>query len=223
MIPQEWSLAVGDFAHNARSSLDILLQSITTLPGNDSARRHLQYPICDRATGKRSYESALGRGNLDGIRDPHLAIIESVQPFQQGADAGSDPLALLRNINNSDKHRVLMLIVVATQREHFALLSEPIPIPGGGIRLGIGATAIKTEHFVIEPIGSGVITDEDTRIAKIEFRSAMKEELVMQIHGEFTFGDGQIGDEDASLTGRPVLTTLSAVLGRVKEVIQMFR
>ena len=49
-VPAHWGLIIGDYAHNSRSALDMLVQSISTIPPNGKDRTRLQFPICTTMT-----------------------------------------------------------------------------------------------------------------------------------------------------------------------------
>lgn len=101
MPPIRLQLVIGDFAHNLRSALDHLAGWLVVrnrgVPTKDTA-----FPILLRRP----------RGPLQitpRIGVEPMALIESLQPYQTPDRAERHKLAVLREINNTDKHRSLFL------------------------------------------------------------------------------------------------------------------
>ena len=103
-------LMMGDAIHNFRSALD---SAVFALAHSDSPRgvkfpHKLQFPICDNSGG---WNSEMGRKRLNGVKPKHVAIIERFQPYHGKNFVNIDdtifvnPLALLRDSSNIDKHQ----------------------------------------------------------------------------------------------------------------------
>jgi hypothetical protein len=98
---QRWGVLVGDACHNMRCALNYLLCAL--VPSGQVHRRH-QFPIFD---AEHSWRSELGRSGemmLDYIDPAHIAVIESVQPYQP---KGLERLSRLERFSNADKHRLI--------------------------------------------------------------------------------------------------------------------
>jgi hypothetical protein len=104
------SLILGDALHNLRSALDHLATSLVIVSGgrpNTDVYPRTQFPL---------FLDRLDKG--DAIRDvtikPKLmpageAILERTQPYNRTDDPTRHPLAILNELSNVDKHRVVNL------------------------------------------------------------------------------------------------------------------
>lgn len=96
------SLLIGDICNNLRSALDYLIWQLWLL-NKHSFNGIVYFPICDNES---SYKTSRTRDNIKGLSDLQRAAIESIQPYKTGNSA----LSLLRDVNNSDKHRLIQVI-----------------------------------------------------------------------------------------------------------------
>lgn len=96
-------LIVGDFLTNLRAALDHMTCRLVEHSGGVVTER-TQFPIRDSTT------TATGRQRtfaIDGISDPAmLDVFEAFQPYKVGTPT-AHPLAVLRDLCNADKHRLL--------------------------------------------------------------------------------------------------------------------
>src|SRR5262245_794939 len=103
--PDNWSSIIGDFAHNARSALDLLVYQLSALPPNDKKTRFLQFPsVClpGSTKGATGYSDKVDM-YLAGGPTPYRTIIERYQPYNGPQGPSGDALSLLRDLNNTDK------------------------------------------------------------------------------------------------------------------------
>ncbi len=110
----DWGLQTGELIHNLRSSLDNLAFALARLrkdpPDNP---RKIAFPIFD---DKQKFDKSfllLRKYFPDDASD----LIEIVQPFQRNGSEEdgfphNDALAMIRHLNNEDKHRVPAVILV---------------------------------------------------------------------------------------------------------------
>jgi hypothetical protein len=104
-VSREWGLILGECLHNARGALDHLVAALVTIAGGEVGTRH-QFPICrDPEEWQSQVTPRRGDGRLAFIEPTHVAIIESVQPYQ--ADTGFPSLLTLQRFSNADKHRLI--------------------------------------------------------------------------------------------------------------------
>jgi hypothetical protein len=109
-IPATWGILLGDFAHNARSALDHLVEALIVANTGMEGSKKSQFPI---VMNPCEWKRQLSR--LKGVSARHISIINALQPYQRtdsqgwhsGVIAIDDPLALLNRMSNVDKHRVL--------------------------------------------------------------------------------------------------------------------
>jgi hypothetical protein len=89
-------ILVGEICYNLRGALDYL---VFELAKHDfgAPQENTQFPIADKPEKFRSARAA----RLRGVNDLHVAMIERLQPYQDGCDWTRS----LREISNPDKHR----------------------------------------------------------------------------------------------------------------------
>jgi len=125
-IPSEWSVVVGDFLHNARTALDHLVWQLV-LANDATPGVSNQFPIC--LTPDEFAKSAKLR--LRGMRNDDAQAIEDAQPYanEEFRDYSplqlkiDHPLAILRELSNTDKHRVLNPTLAAVRN----VIWSPLP------------------------------------------------------------------------------------------------
>ncbi len=105
--PLRLAIITGEIVHQLRSSLDHLVWQLVIANKNTPTRQH-QFPICDT---RKDFESACERDNIKGISSSAKSIIESRQPYSKSKDVNKNFLHVLREIDNSDKHRLLTFLV----------------------------------------------------------------------------------------------------------------
>lgn len=207
---------IGDFAHNARSALDLLTFQLSNLPPDDSDRRSLQFPIFD---DEDRYKDHVER-YLAKVKPEHIAIIEDFQPYKNHDGFDNDPLSLLHDINNVDKHRVLHVI---------GAIARFLGLDFGGPRLGsdiiVGsAPALSVGHkstvnfgdgVTYTGVGDGVIVQNRTVVAKLTMPSQVNMRPKFQVTIKFDEGSGRV-------KGRPVMNTLTIIHDRVRKVLSKF-
>lgn len=120
--PEDLGICIGEAAHNLRSALDGLTWQLALL-NTDTPADNTQFPIFMRGTTKlrRKPKQGKGRGSLiphfakDGrnlirsLRPEHQAAFEALQPYKRGNRGDRNPLYLLQELNNADKHRLLQV------------------------------------------------------------------------------------------------------------------
>jgi hypothetical protein len=132
----EWGPIIGDIVHGYRSALDQLVWGLSVdyqatlgvapprgrIPyGN--AWRKIGFPICLGSDAWKSAKTA----QLWAIDPAHLAVLKGLQPFETGKNAPErEPLAVLQELWNIDKHRHLHL-VNATVELTDVLTVNPFP------------------------------------------------------------------------------------------------
>ena len=121
---ERWSLIAADCVHNVRTALDQLaygaaiLSSGTNPPPSEGS---IQFPIADDPD---KFPELMKRYKIDTLKPSVRTAIESMQPYNRpNPHDGRLPsvMALLRDFDNRDKHRLLRL---ATQQAHSATIDE---------------------------------------------------------------------------------------------------
>jgi hypothetical protein len=104
-IPGAISLVIGDAAHNLRSSLDHLAWQLVEANGKAPGDR-TAFPL---TTSRQAFHRAIAKtGIKNGVSASVLNLIEAVQPNQSGYDG----LGMIGQINNFDKHRLLVVTTI---------------------------------------------------------------------------------------------------------------
>ena len=107
-----WTLIIGDAVNNLRSALDHLIYAIAVHESGSNPppdEKRLAFPICDTAgefkdTAKR----------IKSLSSDVRTAVESVQPYNRPHPTLPALLAILRDFNNTDKHKLLRLAYSAT-------------------------------------------------------------------------------------------------------------
>ncbi|MGA8735806.1 MAG: hypothetical protein WB558_17950 [Terriglobales bacterium] len=102
-VPQEVPLIAGDILSNLRSALDHciwhLVQRNATLPN----RRDVYFPIRDSAT---DYQLPGFRRKIQHLGQDVIDVLDQIKPYK----GGNDELWRLKELNNLDKHKLLVTI-----------------------------------------------------------------------------------------------------------------
>jgi hypothetical protein len=106
--PREFSLLVGDAAHNIRAALDNLAFAIVKPP--PGKEKDVYFPISKTKAG--FIEEA--RRKLPGVSVRVRAAFERLQPYHRRKMPQANNLARLHALNNWDKHRALAVCSVIT-------------------------------------------------------------------------------------------------------------
>jgi hypothetical protein len=111
----EWGLITGECVHNLRSALDNLAYALARLHRDPPGRpKDVAFPIYRE---KKKFDDK-GKKNVAQIPKQAAAVLERIQPFQrdgslQEGRAENDPLLMLQSLNNTDKHRVPSVVLLA--------------------------------------------------------------------------------------------------------------
>ena len=216
---EEWGLIIGDFAHNARSALDLLIYQLSQLPITDDKRHRLEFPIFDDVKGYANKVKIC----LAGVAPEHIAIIDSFQPYKGLKGAYDDALGILHAINNTDKHRIINIVGAVGSFEGIGfgtgrVGTNIISGNGIGIRVSHGSSVNFGDDFTYSGVGDGIICKDHTVVAKLTSNTPPQVKLHPYFQIAIQFGEG-----DPRVQGRPVVDTLTFIYDRVKEVIESFK
>jgi len=206
------SVILGDTVHNLRSGLEHLAFQLAlwNTDGNVRNERQVQFPIEDTEEAFNA-RCALGRGGwLAEVHPDHQAIIERSQPYhgidQETMMMGLDfhALAMLRDLSNMDKHRLLATVMIPpTSLEFVGHMPLLFLLMGMAQRLFRFESAIE-----MKPIELGA------EISRGKFfQSAVGQETDMA---------GYIRPEITLPEGRSVLIVLDRIAAVVVKVISEF-
>ena len=140
---RRWSVIASDCFHNLRSSLDYLvyavaIQESSMNPPPDCG--NLQFPITDDPA---KFEST--RWRIKSLSSKMQTVLESIQPYNRSHPSLPPLLTILRDFDNSDKHRLLHVMLTRSPQGKFGDVRN-IP-PGATFTIDIVAGDIvdKTE------------------------------------------------------------------------------
>jgi hypothetical protein len=106
--PIQLSLLAGEIAYQLRSALDHLVYQLISANGQTPDRKG-QFPIFK---SPNEYESRAGP-MIQGLSPRAGAVIESLQPYHRHIATGYDTLWMLNDLNNTDKHRLVPVCLMA--------------------------------------------------------------------------------------------------------------
>jgi hypothetical protein len=134
-VNDQWSAFVGDCAHNLRSALDHLACQLVIANGHSPTSR-TSFPILHSSPSttdcfqfpqwaKRPRRRIPTDFNIAGGVDPvALRMIEEVQPYKQ-SETG-ELLGVLGDLDNTDKHRELVVVASAIHAAQTHYESTPV-------------------------------------------------------------------------------------------------
>ncbi len=215
---EEWGLIVGDFAHNARSALDLLVYQLSQLPYDDERCFDLEFPIFDKVKG---YSNKVQKC-LVGVAPEHITVIGDFQPYKRPKGSYDDALGILHTINNADKHRIINVVGAIGRFKGMGFGAGRIGtniIRGSriGIRVDNSSSVNFGDDFTYSGVGDGLIVKDRTVVAKLTFNTAPQVKMFPDFEIAIRFGEG-----DPRIQGRLVVDTLTSIYDRVKEVIGKF-
>lgn len=111
---QRLSLLIGDCLQAFRSALDHLafeLACAFTVPMTEEIEKDSNFPILSdldkTGFGRGPHKWLSSRAKVRGMDPGAQTVIEGLQPYKRGNAYDADPLWILGELNNIDKHRVL--------------------------------------------------------------------------------------------------------------------
>jgi hypothetical protein len=137
---ERWSLIASDAIHNLRCALDHLIYAVAvfqtkTNPPLDA--NLLAFPICDNS---ESFKKA--HRKVRTLSDCIRAEIEGVQPYNRPHPALPPLLGLLRDFDDSDKHRLLHIAMAQAWNAQFKNVDASVLLPGEKVKLFLNTADI---------------------------------------------------------------------------------
>ncbi len=196
-LPAVVPLVIGDVTHNLRSTLDHLAWQLVEANGGTPGPK-TGYPL---STTAAAYNKAVTeKGVVDGASPAVLPLIEATQPYQGGYDG----LGALRELNNFDKHRLLIVAAVGPSRLG---CNDRIPHP---VPADVSIITVFTPRLLN---GLPILEDGDL-LARV--RPEFKEYVQPVLVPEIAFREpGVVG-------GKPVLPFLADLAQLVERVVNQF-
>lgn len=108
-IPLRFSVLTGEIIHHLRSCLDHIVWHFSD-ENSRSKAGGIEFPIFKSEPTDKDEISLYAR-KIKGITNANvLRLIESMQPYQVGADAANHSLLIIHNMDRFDKHRELVIV-----------------------------------------------------------------------------------------------------------------
>jgi hypothetical protein len=115
---------LGDVVHNLRSALDHTICQVSLLDSDGKADcERTQFPIASKS---ESQFEAMAKDRIPALNAAHRAIVKKVQPYHAGDKANQHPLAVLADLSNADKHRIVNPTFSALETEDLADEAEKV-------------------------------------------------------------------------------------------------
>lgn len=187
--PRTLSAVIGDCVHNLRTALDHLAWQLVVANGGvpREGRGGTQFPIVLKRPKDGTHPRVAVAG---GVSAKALSAIEALQPFHR-RDPENHPLAILTRLDNTDKHRTLLLSTAQSLRTQ-AYLSAPD---------GSGRVGGQFQPGVVRP-------GDPIAAFQLPSNDAVKPDLIVEAEGD-TFVSL---DELSDVGNRPVTEVLEETL-----------
>lgn len=215
-LPEQWSVIVGEIAHDLRSALDLLAWQLALLqPATPYDWTAFPIHSIGRSRRKktRSFWGKQEKGPpcLESIHRRYWARIEAFQPYKGGHGYLRSPLFLLHELNNADKHRLIQILSASVGSYQITGLfgADSKIKPGVTIRPNAKIGWINPLPFPVPTLDF-----EDGRP-----RIKMQEEVQVKfdVSSSIRFGDGC----DAA-KNLPIFRTLDNISSEVSRIIESF-
>lgn len=123
---ERWSLIAGDSFHNLRAALDhlvyaVAVHEINPIDFTPELARSLAFPISDTPA-----KFAAASRYINVLSDPVRTEIETLQPYNRPHPKLPPLLAVLRDIDDIDKHRLLQTAITQVIVGEFSNVNTPI-------------------------------------------------------------------------------------------------
>jgi hypothetical protein len=145
--PRGLALPIGDAIQNIRSALDHLVYELA--PPNVRKKNKTQFPIY---TDERRFKER-STSQIEGIVGDERTLIERVQPFNAPHGANDNPLTVLNQLSNRDKHRLLVPVIAAVSETDIWVASDNADIHFQRIESGPVKHDAEIVRFTARPKG----------------------------------------------------------------------
>lgn len=124
---ERWSLIVADSIHNFRCVLDHLVYCVAVHESSADPppdANSLMFPICDSDEG---FQGDIKKRRLGAISDPVRTVIKFFQPYNRPYPKLPPLLAMLRDFENANKHKLLQLVFAAISTADIGFSGPIVP------------------------------------------------------------------------------------------------
>jgi len=110
VIPLQFGVIAGEVIHHLRSSLEHIAWMLSSQAYRNAHPRWIGFPIIATKPPTKDEIASYNRQVKGIVDNGALALIERLQPYK-APNPADDPLAILHDLSNEDKHHTLILIV----------------------------------------------------------------------------------------------------------------
>jgi hypothetical protein len=121
---QRWTLIFADAVNNLRTALDYLVYAVAVCESRKSPPPHelrLRFPLTD---SEDAFDEEVRTRRLGDLSNTTVSKIKSLQPYNRPHDKLPPLLGVLRDLNNTDKHRLLRLTFGAMMQANIGFVGE---------------------------------------------------------------------------------------------------
>jgi hypothetical protein len=225
-FPVDWSLLIGEIAHNLRSALDGVVYQLVRA-NNKWPSFNTQFPIflvgkTKRHRGKRkafipNFEGkdfADGLSMINGVAERHIAVFRRFQPYKRGNGNRKCPLHLLKELNNTDKHRLITVVSPTPAMLQFSGMAGRVHFKRRVTLRPNAKIGWVRDVPPNKPGGGGVYLLDFATMKLLE--PEMKVDVTVTPSIAFA-------DTCKSVQGLPVLFTLQSMVNQAHRIIEAFR
>jgi hypothetical protein len=147
-MPIKFSALIGDFIHNLRTALDLLVCDLVTINGKSA--EDVYFPYCAKAA---DLPHMVRRRNIHRAGSDVVALIESMKPYKGGNIA----LRVIHDLDVTDKHHALLPVLSGVSMSLGEIFGTNLPDTAGNWQSLIahdGQMIIGTADYLKLPLGT---------------------------------------------------------------------
>jgi hypothetical protein len=195
-LPQDFSVVIGDAAHNLRTALDLATWEVIS-PFNPKRPRNVQFPFVEEV---KDFEDALKRREIRRANEKIVDVFRKSKPYP----GGNDDLYALHLLDIEDKHKLLTPSVVVLRSDELDLH-----------RVDPSAPRVIFKDLTMVPNNDGLLPmtwNVDANAASAE----VKKDATVKASFTIAFAKGQ------PFGGQVTISVLNRLVRQVEDVIDMF-
>jgi hypothetical protein len=208
-MPSDIPLVIGDAAHNLRSALDHLVCQFALKAGMTDIQPY-SFPIYEVVPR----DMANLRRKIQGIDPGAARLIESLQPYQ----GGNDGLKALSELDNFDKHRLLVVTVCSVREVAMGLLAGMLSLAKQPVVGNLGLVRLRRppDNAIAPGIGSYRILQDGDEFCRTTAGDGSEQHAEVKLTFQVAFYEPQI------VKGQAIHPTLTQLAQLVEGVVNQF-
>ena len=198
-LPAELGLIAGEVTHHLRASLDHLAYQLVEANGNVPTKQ-TYFPICE-TLAKYTTQAP---GKVQGISTGAVRVIDSLKPY----GGGNDLFWKLHEMNNWDKHRLLLIISNRVDNAELVITN--------GSRTPQSAMIVLGAPVPVLAPGQLRVLEDGTEVGRVAGNLGQNVQTNLDIQFEIAF------QEPGIVAGEPVLALLNQMVSLVENLVKLF-